>query len=86
MAKMELGGNCVERKFNLQLSQTVFFSPPIFQMNEQQHEAQKQTNTADDDVRVAQEWIFAAEYRRRRENEQLGAVELGYRVVWKILE
>lgn len=53
-------------------------------MNEQQHETQKQTNTADDDVRVAQERIFSAEYWRRRENEQLGAVELSNWVVWKI--
>lgn len=50
-------------------------------MNEKQHEAQKQTNAADDYVRVTQERIFSAKDWRRRENEQLGAIKLGYRVV-----
>lgn len=53
----------------------------IFEMNEQQNASQHEANWTDDDVSVAEEWIFTAENRCCREDEKLRSVELLYWVV-----
>lgn len=49
-------------------------------MDHQQDHPEQQANAADDDVGKAEEGIFAPQQRRRRQDDLLGAVELGHGV------